>query len=256
LADVRVRIDEIDAELLRLVDARAAIAAEVAAAKLADAGSGVVKFGLRPAREAQVLRRLLALPRAAAGPRLVVRLWRELIAESLARQGPFSLAVCGGGSRTLELSRARFGAAVPTTVFPTPQAALAAARGEGVVAVIGLEDPLPWWMRLLGEPDLVVFDALPAFAGEGPTAALAIARLPLEPSGGDRTFFVTDTPLAAAEVLRLLGDAGLVGDLVHEISAVKLFALAGFIEPQDARLGAAPGRLKGVVGAAPLPFDL
>ena len=43
-------------------------------------------FGLRPAREAQLLRRLLAAPAPAARPPLIVRIWRELIGDSLARR--------------------------------------------------------------------------------------------------------------------------------------------------------------------------
>jgi hypothetical protein len=35
-----------------------------------------------------------------------------------------------------------------------------------------------------------------------------------------------------------------------------LFALAGYVQPGDERLTRAPGRLHGVIGAAPLPFDL
>ena len=60
---VRARIDAVDAELLRLIDERAALAGEVAAAKRAEAAQdekGAPGFGLRPAREAQVMRRLLA----------------------------------------------------------------------------------------------------------------------------------------------------------------------------------------------------
>src|SRR5690606_6162521 len=91
LDEVRRRIDAIDAEMLRLVDARAAIAREVAAAKAAAGDAG--RFGLRPGREAQLLRSLLAQPRQAASPALVIRLWREMIGESLNLQGPFHLAV-------------------------------------------------------------------------------------------------------------------------------------------------------------------
>ena len=54
------------------------------------------KFALRPGREAQLLRRLLDTPRNAARPSLVVRIWRELIGDSLSRQGAFHISVYGG----------------------------------------------------------------------------------------------------------------------------------------------------------------
>jgi chorismate mutase len=85
LDEVRARIDGIDGELLSLLDERAGLAQAVAEAKRrADPAGG---FGLRPEREAQVIRALLARPRRAASPALVLRLWRELMAESLALQG-------------------------------------------------------------------------------------------------------------------------------------------------------------------------
>src|SRR5690349_22442920 len=91
LEEVRKRIDAIDSELLALVDERAGLAKDVAAAKAAAGDAG--KFGLRPAREAQLLRKLLKAPRKAATPSMIVRIWRELIGESLSIQGPFRLAV-------------------------------------------------------------------------------------------------------------------------------------------------------------------
>ncbi len=257
LADLRARIDGIDAQILGLIEERAGLASRVAQAKAAESPGAPYRFGLRPAREAQVLRRLLDQPRAAAGDRLVVRLWRELMADNLMGQGPFSLALHGARpDAIMALARERFGSAPPATRFPSAQGALAAARTEGVVAVIDLEDPAPWWLRLLAEPNLVVFDALPPFVAEGPPAALAVAKIPLEPSGCDRTFLVVDTVLDAAETERRLGDAGLVGDLVRSVATVKLYALAGFVEGGDARLTSLPARLMGVIGAAPLPFDL
>src|SRR5688500_17925229 len=84
---VRQRIDALDTELLRLVDERASLARIVAEAKRA-AGDGD-KFALRPAREAQILRRLIAAERGAANPSLIVRIWREMIGDSLSVQGPF-----------------------------------------------------------------------------------------------------------------------------------------------------------------------
>src|SRR5215471_8310067 len=93
LEEVRKRIDAIDSELLRLVDERAALAHDVAAAKAAAGEAG--KFGLKPAREAQLLRKLLKRPRKAATPSMIVRIWRELIGESLSIQGPFRLTVWG-----------------------------------------------------------------------------------------------------------------------------------------------------------------
>lgn len=250
---VRARIDAIDAELLILVDERASLAREVAAAKAAAGDSG--KFGLRPGRETQLLRNLLGRPRNAATPSLIVRVWRELIGDSLSRQGPFHLNVFGG-ARTIDHARLRFGAAPPLKVVGKAEDALAAAKTLGGVAVLSLASDTPWWGRLLAEPRLRVFAAMPCLAAWGPTGSLAVAEVEVEPTGQDLTFWVTDATGSASAIEEALGRDGVAGDLVAEAGGLKLFALMGFYQAQDERLARAPGRLSGVIGAAPAPFDV
>jgi len=252
---VRARIDAVDSELLKLVGERAVLAREVAAAKAASGESG---FALRPARETAVLRKLLAARPAAARPALVVRIWRELMADSLSLQGPFHLAVWGGrdAARTVELARARFGVAPPARISARPEEALDAARAAGGVAVLALASDNAWWGRLLAEPRLKVFTALPCLAAWGPMAALAVAEAPVEPTGDDRTFWVTDAARPASDIVEALGRDGVAATPLLEAGGLKLFVLAGFYQPNDARLARAPGSLSGVIGAAPAPLDV
>lgn len=256
LDEVRWRIDAIDADMLRLLDTRAALARRVAEAKAA-AGTADT-FGLRPAREAQVIRRLIGLPRDAATPTLITRIWREVMSDNLARQGPYDLAVYGGRDpvRTVELTRGHFGASPSLRMVGDPREALAATGRTGGVAVLSLASDTPWWGRLLAEPDTHVFAALPCLAVWGEPAALAAARIEVEPTGGDITFWVTDAPGGADGVIEALGRDGVAADLLAEAGGLKLLALAGFYQPDDERLARAPGSLSGVIGAAPAPFDV
>lgn len=256
LEAVRQRIDALDTELLRLVDERASLARVVAAAKRA-AGDGQ-KFALRPAREAQILRRLIAAERGAANPSLIVRIWREMIGDSLSVQGPFHLNVWGGKDpgRAVELARHRFGAAPPLRQVAKPEDAVAAARTPGGVAVCALTPDSAWWGRLLAEPHARVFAVLPCLAAWGPMSALAVAAVDVEPTGDDRTFWVTDAPGGASDVEAALSRDGVAADIVAEAGGLKLFVLAGFYQTDDARLARAPGRLSGVIGAAPAPLDV
>jgi chorismate mutase len=258
---VRARLDTIDSELLRLVDERAGLARAVAAAKHA-AGDGD-KLGLRPVREAQLLRRLLATPKdpthgQGASAALTVRLWRELISDSLAQQGPFHLAVWGGNDpgRTVELARLRFGAAPPMRQLDQPQEAIAAAKTPWGVGVLALVPDNGWWGRLLAEPKLRVFAAMPCLTAWGPLGALAVAEIEVEPSGADETYWVTDAPEPAPRITEALSRDGVAAHLLGYGGGLKLFALAGFYQRDDARLARAPGRLSGVIGAAPVTFDL
>ena len=253
---IRARLDAIDANLLALIDERAGLAKDVAVAKQA-AGDGD-KFGLRPGREAALLRRLLGRSRAAASHSLVVRIWRELIGDSLSRQGPFHIHVWGGRdpARAAELARHRFGAAPPMRLATKVEDVLAAAKTPGGVGVLSLAGDTPWWGRLLAQPSLRVFAALPCLAAWGPATALAVAEVQVEPTGDDRTFRVTDAPGSAVDIEAALGRDGVAGDLIAEAGGLKLFSLMGFYMAGDDRLARAPGRLSGVIGAAPAPLDV
>ncbi len=256
LAAVRARIDEVDAALLELVEERAELATAVAAAKAAQGNAGT--FGLRPAREAQVLRSLLARPRKAASTALVVRIWRELMGASLALQGPFQLTAWGGSdlARTVELARLHFGAAPAMGHAANAEDALAAAKTLGGVGVLTLSRETAWWGRLLAEPRLRVFSALPCLKVWGPMTALAVAEVPIEPSGSDDTFWVTDASEHADAIVKVLAKDGVAACQVQAAGGLRLFKLAGFYQADDARLRRAPGRLTGVIGAAPKPFDV
>lgn len=253
---VRQRIDAIDDEILKLVDERSALARVVAQAKRA-AGDGD-KFALRPARETSILRRLLAAERKGAGAPLVVRVWREMIGDNLANQGPYHMTVWGGRdpTRMIEMGRARFGTAAGLQLAARPEDALAQARTPGGIAVCALTPDNAWWGRLLAEPKLRVFDALPCLNAWGPLSGLAVAAVDVEPTGDDRTYWVTDAPGPAAAIEEALGRLGVAGDLIADAGGLKLFALLGFYQADDARLANAPGRLSGVIGAAPSPLDV
>jgi chorismate mutase len=256
LEAVRARLDEIDAELLPLIDERAALARQVAAAKAA-AGDGD-KFGLRPARETEIIRKLLSQPRSGARDGLVVRVWRELIGDSLAQQGPFHLSVWGDRdpARIADFARNRFGAAPSLAIAGRPEEALAAARTRGGVGILSLSHDSAWWGRLLAEPRMKVFAALPCLAAWGPMSALAVAEVPVEPTGADQTFWVTDAAQPPAEIEAALGRDGAAASFLLGAGGLKLFSLAGFYQANDPRLARAPGGLSGVIGAAPAPFDV
>lgn len=256
LDEVRQRIDAIDTDLLRLVVERASLAKSVAAAKAAAGDAG--KFGLRPAREAMLLRRLLNGPRNGASPGLIVRIWRELIGDSLATQGPFHIAVWGGRdpARAVEVARLRFGIAPSLRQVTKPEDAIANARSLGGVAVCALTADSPWWGRLLAEPKLKVFAGLPCLAAWGPLSALAVAEVAVEPTGADNTFWVTDAVQPAAAIEDVLSRDGVAATLLAEAGGLKLFMLSGFYQADDPRLARAPGKLSGVIGAAPAPLDV
>ncbi|MFN3229391.1 MAG: chorismate mutase [Asticcacaulis sp.] len=256
LAEVRREIDAIDSELLRLLDARARLASAVAAAKRAEPDAATAS-PLRPARETAILRDRLGAPRQGAGPRLILKVWRELMGESLALQGGLDIRAWGGRQATAvyHMARCRFGAANPVVMTETPEAALKACDGPRGVAVLSLETGQGWWARLLLRPDLVVFSTLPELASEGPMRALVVGPVATEPTGHDLTLWVTDAPEPADQIIDILGRIGFAADLISSATGLKLFALSGYVQKDDIRLLSAPGRISGVIGAVAAPFD-
>ncbi|HEY0436941.1 MAG TPA: chorismate mutase, partial [Phenylobacterium sp.] len=136
-----------------------------------------------------------------------------------------------------------------------PEDAIAEARSLGGVGVCALTPDSAWWGRLLAEPKLRVFAALPCLAAWGPMSALAVAEVEVEPTGDDRTFWVTDAPGPARAIEEALSRDGVAAGLLAETGGLKLFKLAGFYQAGDERLARAPGKLSGVIGAAPAPLD-
>ena len=231
-----------------------ALAAAIDQAAALAAAAGIA---FSPPDDALALRRLLALTRAHLSAEATVRVWRELEGERLARGAGLHVAVWGGPApaRAWLHARARFGAAPPMAAAPSAEAALATARRPGGVAAMAAEGAWPWWGRLLAEPELRVFARLPDIGPPGAGPVLAVARVEVGPTGQDETWRATDAAGTFSPVERALGEAGLAGEVVAEAGGLKLVALAGYLQPDDARLARAPGRLMGVVGAAPLPLD-
>ncbi|HZW15227.1 MAG TPA: hypothetical protein VFF66_03120 [Brevundimonas sp.] len=156
------------------------------------------------------------------------------------------LIVWGPASQVLAADR--YGLAA--RVAAKPEAALTAAT-NGARALMDLTAASTWWGRLLAEPELRVVAALPDH-GAGQPRALMVQRAQSGPTGDDRTFWVTDSPLPTARIATALGTAGLASSPLIEAGGLKLFALAGYVQAQDGRLDDAPGSLKGVIGAAPV----
>lgn len=156
------------------------------------------------------------------------------------------LVVWGPASQTLAADR--FGLTARTTA--EPEQALAAVR-DGARALMDLTPGRAWWGRLLAEPALRVVAALPDDR-RGLPRALMVQRAEPGPTGGDRTFWATDSQAPDGRIVETLGAAGLAASPLIAAGGLKLFMLAGYVQAEDGRLASAPGSLSGVIGAAPL----
>lgn len=222
LGALRAEIDRLDDALLDLIEQRLAASHAVARQKQA---SDDGRLKLRPRREAAIVDRLSARARIASRE-LVNHVWRELMSFSLQAQSRTELVLCAasGADRLKEQVRDRFGWAAPVRWVATPAEALAAARASEAVAVVAEHPASGWWATLVGEPELVIFEAL--WEEDGGLGALMIGRIGADDLPESPVVSVMgEQDIAAGRAggarIRVLAEAGLLrlcitGDKVTE----------------------------------------
>jgi len=137
LADLRVRIDQLDAQLIALLNERARVAEAVGALKRRE-GSPL----FRPDRVAQVIAKMQA---ANAGPlkdRHIAAVWREIMSACLALEAPLTVAVLGPQGTFCEQAAIEyFGSAVDLAYCNSfDEVFHATASGTAQFGVVGVEN--------------------------------------------------------------------------------------------------------------------
>ncbi len=165
------------------------------------------KVKIRPAREAEILRRLTGRHKGPFPKRELVRIWRELIVATLSFEGPFSIAVYtseeNAGLR--DLARDQYGCFTPIAGYASVRRVIEAVRSQkatlGVLPMPSREDPDPWWRHLANTSrDVPRIIARLPYAGPGNgldanLEALVICPLEQQPTGHDRSLFAVEANL-------------------------------------------------------------
>lgn len=271
LDDLRRQIDEIDRmlhdQLMRRCDLVLRIGAlKDGAARTSGAEAPNHRVHYRPAREASMLRRLVAHHRGPLPKASLVRIWQEIIAASLQMEAPLTVAVyrpLAGSAGCWDLARVNFGGITRFVGHETPHQVLGAVmEGEASVGVL----PMPeqgaseqWWRRLMATdrkvPRVVArlpFGAPVADRGER-VEALVVAPVPPEETGRDLSLIAIETreevsrgSFAAAFRSEGLEPAFLVsglpategGDVLH------LLELPSFLSAEDERIARIAAKLE------------
>jgi len=254
LKGLRHRLDEIDDKLQDLLIDRAEIVSMVAASKKEDN-----QAAFQPAREAEIIRRLVGRHRGAFPVANLVRMWREMLAATVRLQSPFSVDVFAPADRPglWDLARDHYGSNTPMSVRDTAgQVIRAVKNGRSSAGVLPLPvagEADPWWPHLLSAADDAprIVARLP-FGARGnaraDTDALAIGRGGYQESGLDRTLLGAQcsTSTGQARISDLLSAAGLPSTLLAnrtQNKALYLIEIEGFMPPSDARLDALRSQL-------------
>ncbi len=200
LNSLRRQIDKIDDRIHDLLMRRIDIAHNIGEEKSQSRG-----VPYRPAREAQIMRRLAARHEGRFPFPVAVWIWREIISASLGVEGKFVVSVYVPepleiGLAYLNLARTYFGSETPLLQAQTEAGVLRAVRdGKASVGVLPITSDThtmrasaePWWYTLTvsGSERPRIVATLPWLlrgeAGNDDTRAMAIARVTPEASGDD-----------------------------------------------------------------------
>ena len=121
LAELRHRLDEIDDKVHDLLIERAKIISMVAASKR----EGQLA-AFQPAREAEIIRRLVGRHHGDFPVATLVRMWREMLAATVRLQSPFAVAVFAPTEAQgfWDLARDHYGSSTPMSVTPISRISL------------------------------------------------------------------------------------------------------------------------------------
>jgi chorismate mutase/prephenate dehydratase len=139
LAELREKIDAVDAQILQLINRRARYAEEVAKTKLAQGESGSF---YRPDRESLVLRRIQNLNPGPLSNETAMRFFRELMSACLALEKPLDVAFLGPeGTFSQQATFKHFGHAVKTIPVASISAVFdAVENGSCAFGVVPIEN--------------------------------------------------------------------------------------------------------------------
>jgi chorismate mutase-like protein len=259
LIRLRQQIDAIDDQLHDLLMRRTELAVAVGAAKAAkqpvsgNSPAEGAKF-IRPAREAKILRRLIARHRGKLPKAVLVRMWREMISALLQVEGPFAVAVYApqGQPGYWDLARDHYGSRVKILTFSRVDRALSAVMdGSATVAVLPFpreDETDSWWRRLIGSPQLPHIIARLPFGDPGnqrnpDLQALVVGRTPTEPTDRDHSLLVLEAPepISRSALRQALASVGLETSFIHggrdrRGPDLNLVEVAGYVAAEDPRL--------------------
>jgi chorismate mutase len=158
LADLRAEIDRIDAQMHGLLMARGEIIGRLIKVKrTADSGSA-----FRPAREADMMRRLVERHRGILPLDTAESIWRVIIATFTYVQAPFKVHadMSAGDAAMRDSARFHFGFTVPFVTHIGASgvvAAVAAAQGDlGLVPANAVAGAPAWWGALEGDGPKII----------------------------------------------------------------------------------------------------
>src|ERR1700730_2348152 len=256
LAELRHRLDEIDDKVHDLLIERVEIISMVAASKR---DGRLAAF--QPAREAEIIRRLVGRHHGDFPAATLVRMWREMLAATVRLQSPFAVAVFAPieAPGFLGLARDHYGSHTRMSAYRSiAQVIRAVTEGQASIGVLPMPqegEADPWWRHLISNDENAprVVARLP-FGARGNARsdcadALAIGRAAQQETGADRTLLMTESAadISRGRIFRMLSSLRLnctfFASCEDAGGTVNLMEIEGFVPISDSRLDSFRGQL-------------
>lgn len=194
LQALRQELDDVDDALLALLAKRFSVTAQVKSFKRATHNTSASP--LRPAREAQILRRLLARAKVDGLSRdLVLRMWRAVLAQSSFEQAPITIHVAKKLASNVA-ARLRLRDHFPSLPVEEwrddAQALMQVNASPGDICVVECQGP---WIEAFAAGQAgsaQVISSLPVIAEDLIPKLLVIGNAPQEATGRDETLLITE----------------------------------------------------------------
>lgn len=238
LADLRREIDRIDAAMHALLIERGEIIGElIETKKTQESGSA-----FRPAREADMMRRLVERHHGILPLDTVEGIWRVIVTTFTYVQSPFSVHadLSAGDAAMRDSARFHFGFTAPLVPHIGAAGVVEAVTGSkgdiGLVPAFAVAGAGPWWAALEAEAAPKIIARLPFVEREDHPAALpvfVISRAAPDAMATDTEAWsvrVSGWRAAAAAALARLGDVVAVPDRAFDGAALLAAVPAGGIE--------------------------
>lgn len=250
LSAIRQQIDTIDDKLAALLRERIGLVQQVGEYKRRTA-PGICP--IRPAREAEMVRRIMSLFEGSSFPPVAAAaMWRIIIGASTSVETPLTISVFAPDreDNLFWLTREYFGPSITLIRQPHIKRVIGdvmdGKAAVGVVPMLRTDDTTFWWTNLLQQgPDVPkVFARIPFIfnsrPGLNPPSGLAFARLQPEPSGQDHTLLAieADAHLSHSKLQTTMTHAKLEASWIniatlHPSVRHHLVELKGFITEED-----------------------
>jgi chorismate mutase len=243
LKEIRSEIDAVDRAMLELLERRFAAIRLIKQWKEQRGEEAISP--IRPAREAEILRRLERLRGDAVPAELMVRLWRAMMAAATAAQAKVTIhmsGVIGGDGALRDLVREHFTGLALEEHGSIEDTIRATAQKPADVGVV--EPQSDWIVPVLQERQLKVIGMLPVLSHvRMPPKLLLLGQAKAEPTGEDQTLIAlaagTEAPSAALW-------SATAGDF-------RCVAFAGFLDETSAIVKKAGRAI--ILGHCPSPLE-